>query len=175
MQELYLGKTFDLLDDRKECTLRESADGSLHIRAATHVTSEGRVFVRNQHSVQVSTSEELAALLVRGLQQRAVGSSSTHDQSSRSHAHLQIEIVNGALVRAREAVMQTEAALHPVGKRVDELMVDLGLNGKLVAYHTDKTGGHQMMATCDTPDAELSMEVTASAKVLASVIFAPAE
>lgn len=101
--ELYLGKVYDLLNDRKECTLRENADGSLHIRAATDVGSDGRVLVRNQHSVKVSSGDDLAALLLRGLEQRAVGSSSVNDQSSRSHAHLEIEIVNPALVSAAPA------------------------------------------------------------------------
>jgi len=115
------------------------------------------VLVRDQHSVAISTSDGLAALLLRGLEQRAVGASSVHDQSSRSHAHLEIEIVNPALVQAREAVMQAEALVHPVGKRVDELMVDLGLNGKLVEYCKDEAG-HHMTAKCDVEGASMSME-----------------
>jgi hypothetical protein len=95
---------YDLLNGRQECILRESADGSLHIRAATDVCADGRVLVRNQHSVKVSTSDDLGALLLRGLEQRAVGTSSVNDQSSRSHAQLEIEIVNPALVSAPPSV-----------------------------------------------------------------------
>jgi hypothetical protein len=36
-----------------------------------------------------------------------------------------------------------------VGKRVDELMVDLGLNGTLVKHIKDEAGSHTMTATCD--------------------------
>eukprot|EP00930_Biecheleria_cincta_P084959 TRINITY_DN74381_c0_g1_i1.p1 TRINITY_DN74381_c0_g1~~TRINITY_DN74381_c0_g1_i1.p1 ORF type:complete len:805 (-),score=121.59 TRINITY_DN74381_c0_g1_i1:29-2443(-) len=156
--ELYLGKVFDLLDDRQECTLREDADGSLHIRAATDMQSDGRVLVRDQHSVQVSSSEDLEDILRKGLAQRAVGSSSSHDQSSRSHAHLEIEIVNSALVRAREAAMQAESLVHPAGKRKDELMVDLGLNGKLVEYSKNEVGKHQIIPKCDEDNASMTME-----------------
>ena len=60
-------------------------------------------------------------------------------------------------VRAREAVSQAEAMVHPAGKRVDELMVDLGLNGKLVKYSKDETG-HHMVARCDAEGATMSTE-----------------
>ena len=155
--ELYLGKVYDLLNDRKECTLREDAEGSLHIRAATDVSSDGRVLTRNQHSVEVSTSDDLAALLLRGLEQRAVGTSSCNDQSSRSHAQLDVEIINPALAQAREALSQVEATVHPAGKRVDELMVDLGPNGKLVEYVKDETG-HHMTARCDADGSTMSTD-----------------
>jgi len=139
--------------------MREAADGSLHIRAATDVCSQtGAVTVSNQHAISVSSSADLAALLLRGLEQRAVGASSVHDQSSRSHAHLEMEIVSPALLAARHAVAQAEAVVHPVGKRVDELMVDLGLNGTLVEHIKDEAGSHTMTATCDAQGAAMSTD-----------------
>ena len=149
---------YDLLDGRRECTLREAADGSLHVRAATDVRDDGRVIVREQRSVAVASSGDLAAILLKGLEQRAVGTSSSNDTSSRSHAVLQIEIVNRALLSARDAVLQADALVHPAGRRRDEVMVDLGLNGKLVEYRKDDQGKHFMTATCDTENAELSTE-----------------
>lgn len=47
--------------------------------------------------------------------------------------------------------------MHPAGKRVDELMVDLGLNGKLVEHRKDDTG-HHMVARCDAEGAAISTE-----------------
>ena len=45
----------------------------------------------------------------KGITRRAVGSSNIHDESSRSHAFLEIEIVNQELIDAREAVLEAES------------------------------------------------------------------
>ncbi len=58
------------------------------------------------------------------LGQRQVGSSSVHDQSSRTHAVLELKIVTQELVDAREVVIVRESELVPVGKQVIDIMVE---------------------------------------------------
>jgi len=50
-----------------------------------------------------------------------VGSSSLHDQSSRSHAILEMEVVTEELMAAREAVIHEESLLVPLGKALEDI------------------------------------------------------
>ena len=64
----------------------------------------------------------LCESVMSALGQREVGRSSVHDQSSRTHAILELEIVTRQLMDLREAVKDRESELVPVGKRAADLM-----------------------------------------------------
>jgi len=119
--ELHNGRAFDLLDGRAECQVREDADGAVHFRKDPTVFPDGRVRVRPLASIPCGSSEAVAAAVTLGSALRAVGSSSLHDQSSRSHAILEMEVVSEDLLAAREAVVHEESLLVPLGKELEEL------------------------------------------------------
>jgi len=66
-------------------------------------------------SVVVSQPEHLEAISRSCLQQRAVGSSTEHTQSSRSHATLRMEVVNSEVLEA-QAALDAAKALIPARK-----------------------------------------------------------
>lgn len=119
--ELHNGRAYDLLDGRSECNVREDADGAVHFRKDPTVFSDGRVRVRPLASIPCGSSEAVAAAVALGSALRAVGSSSVHDQSSRSHAILEMEVVSEGLLAAREAVIHEESRLVPIGKELEDL------------------------------------------------------
>jgi len=119
--ELHNGRAFDLLDGRAECQVREDADGAVHFRKDPTVFPDGRVRVRPLASIPCGSSEAVAAAVALGSSLRAVGSSSVHDQSSRSHAILEMEVVSEDLLVAREAVIHEESLLVPIGKELEDL------------------------------------------------------
>lgn len=114
--EVYLDRVFDLVGGRQECSLREDASGGLHIRAATDKRVDGAVYVGRQRRAVADNIEDIMTVLHEGIALRAVGSSSLHDQSSRSHAVMRMEVVSARLLTARAAVEDAEAHVHPVGK-----------------------------------------------------------
>jgi hypothetical protein len=119
--ELYNGRAFDLMDQRAECQVREDADGAVHFRKDPTVFPDGRVRVRPLASIPCGSPEGVAAAVALGSSLRVVGSSSLHDQSSRSHAILEMEVVSEELMAAREAVIHQESLLIPIGKDLEEL------------------------------------------------------
>jgi len=119
--ELHCGHAFDLMDNRTECQVREDADGQVHFRKDPKVEKDGRVRVRPMSAICCSSAEDVAAAVARGSSLRVVGSSSLHDQSSRSHAILEMEVVTEELLAAREAVIHEESLLVPLGKILEEI------------------------------------------------------
>jgi hypothetical protein len=122
--ELRKNSAFDLLHGRTECYIREGYDGKTHIRGPTEMLEDGKVRVRPIVKRPCWTFDELRQELQQKLGLRAVGSSSVHDQSSRTHAVLELEIINIRLVEAREAVTNRQSELVPVGKRADDVRVE---------------------------------------------------
>lgn len=115
---------FDLLNGGTECHVREGSDGRTHIRGATEMLEEGKVRVRPILAVPCHTFQELQRTVLAGLKNRATGSSSVHDESSRTHAILELEIVNQALTDAREALVERESELVPVGKKATDIYLE---------------------------------------------------
>merc|ERR1711920_95938 len=101
----------------------------------------------------ISNAEDLKRVMETGLQQRAVGSSSIHDQSSRSHAVLRLEIVNQDLVEARKAVLEADARVHPIGRIRDDIQKEFF---SLVKICKDEQGRSKMIAKCDDENSHLS-------------------
>merc|ERR1719320_920777 len=82
------------------CTIREDDKGNFRIRAQTKVITKAGdrfakvklVYTGDQAFNVVTDIKSLMETLKGGLSLRAAGSSSIHDQSSRSHAVMEIEI-----------------------------------------------------------------------------------
>ncbi|KAI9038881.1 kinesin family protein [Aspergillus affinis] len=68
--------------------------------------------------------EDLRRGLRVGLKLRATGTSSIHDQSSRTHAVLELEIVTRSLLEAHDAVVERQSELVPVGKRATDVYIE---------------------------------------------------
>eukprot|EP01006_Ploeotia_vitrea_P015518 TRINITY_DN44762_c0_g1_i1.p1 TRINITY_DN44762_c0_g1~~TRINITY_DN44762_c0_g1_i1.p1 ORF type:complete len:450 (-),score=52.66 TRINITY_DN44762_c0_g1_i1:172-1521(-) len=118
--ELYNNRVFDLLaPDRPECSVRENEDGGVHIRAATQMDEKGRVSVRPLTPMYARTEQEVHNIMAAGTKQRSAGKSTVHDQSSRSHAILEMEIVSQELIDARNQLIEREADAVPPGKARD--------------------------------------------------------
>jgi len=122
--ELRKRSAFDLLNKRTECHIREGPDGKTHIRGETETLKGGKVRVCPIVKRPCWTFESFRQELVRALGHRAVGSSSVHDQSSRTHAVLELEIITQQLVDARQALIDCQSELVPVGKRATDISIE---------------------------------------------------
>ena len=124
MIELRKNVAFDLLNGRRECHVREGYDGRTHIRGETEVLEGGKVRVRPTTQIPAWDFDNLRRELQVGLKLRATGSSTIHDQSSRTHAVLELEIVSQRLLDARDAVIERQSELVPVAKRATDIYLE---------------------------------------------------
>ncbi|KAI1963156.1 hypothetical protein LOY89_000852 [Ophidiomyces ophidiicola] len=127
MYELRKNIAFDLLNGRSECHVREGPDGRVHIRGETEMLEGGKVRVRPVATRACWDFDGLRRELQVGLGLRATGSSTVHDQSSRTHAVLELEIVTKALLDARDAVVERESEFVPVAKRATDIYLEENL------------------------------------------------
>ncbi|CDJ39027.1 hypothetical protein ETH_00029500 [Eimeria tenella] len=100
--EIYNGRLFDLLQDRKLVAALENG--------------KKEVIVKDLREDEVSTEDELLRRIVGGMELRRIGANSVNDESSRSHAVLQIHLRNkqgkvagGALRRSAAAAAAAAA------------------------------------------------------------------
>ncbi|POR35300.1 Kinesin-like protein [Tolypocladium paradoxum] len=124
LYELRKNSAFDLLNGRTECHIREGYDGKMHIRGQTEVLEGGKVRVQPIVQRPCWTYESLHQELQHSLGRRSVGSSTVHDQSSRTHAVLELELINRPLVEARQALIDRQSELVPVGKRATDISIE---------------------------------------------------
>lgn len=124
MFELRKNTAFDLLNGRRECHVREGYDGRTHIRGETEMLEGGKVRVRPIVTRACWNFDDLRRELQVGLKLRATGSSTIHDQSSRTHAVLELEIVSKTLLDARDAVIERQSELVPVAKRATDIYLE---------------------------------------------------
>ncbi|KAI0385122.1 P-loop containing nucleoside triphosphate hydrolase protein [Hypomontagnella monticulosa] len=122
--ELRRKVAFDLLNERTECHIREGSDGKVHIRGETEVLEGGKVRVQPLTQRACWTYEALLRQLEENIGKRAVGSSTVHDQSSRTHLVLKLEIINRELIDARCELIDRESELVPVGKRATDISIE---------------------------------------------------
>lgn len=121
--ELRKNVAFDLLNERKECHIRQGPDGKTHIRGPTEMLEDGKVRVRPIVKRPCFTYDALKQALQESLGLRAVGSSSVHDQSSHTHAVLELEVINTPLSEARDRLIDRQSELVPVGKRATDIRI----------------------------------------------------
>ncbi|KAL4745973.1 hypothetical protein BDW72DRAFT_210842 [Aspergillus terricola var. indicus] len=142
MYELRGNTAFDLLNrtgqaqEKVPCHIREGADGQTHIRGETETFADGRVRVRPITQSPCWTFDQLRTTLLSGLKLRTTGTSTIHDQSSRTHAVLELEIITKALLDARDAVIERQSELVPVAKRA----TDVYLEENMKAFVQDENG-----------------------------------
>ncbi|TYZ63102.1 hypothetical protein PybrP1_006770 [[Pythium] brassicae (nom. inval.)] len=117
--ELYNGKVFDLLNARQPGFVRLDAHGDVHVRSATTMGPDGEVLTQSLHAAYARDADELLAVITSGRRLRAEGTSELHDESSRSHAVLELEVVTRELAQARQDVVVAESRVVPVGKARD--------------------------------------------------------
>ncbi|GIQ81810.1 kinesin-like protein, partial [Kipferlia bialata] len=167
--EIYNGKVYDLLRGRAECTARQAEDGKVHIRSAALKDDKGRVTVHPLHALTTDTQEGLDAIVAQGMAVRKVGSSSLHDESSRSHALLYIEVVNRALLSLRESIIAQEGEVAKAGLPYD----DLYLKEQHKMYKLDEETGQWGPAPLADYDSEglarLKVVVDREAAILADL------
>lgn len=130
--ELRHKKAYDLLNGRTECHVRQGPDGRVHIRGETETLEGGKVRVRPVTQLPCWSLSDLKATLLRGLALRAVGTSTIHDESSRTHAVLEMEIISKELVDAREALIERQSELVPVGKHATDVKVSEQTKGVIL-------------------------------------------
>ncbi|PGH02471.1 hypothetical protein GX51_04639 [Blastomyces parvus] len=127
--ELRRKTAFDLLNHRTQCHVREGPDGKVHVRGETETLQDGRVRVRPIVQRACWDFGSLRGELVQALTQRATGTSTVHDQSSRTHAVLELEVVSQPLVDARLELYDRQSELVPVGKRAIDVRVEEDMRG----------------------------------------------
>ncbi|KAG7381915.1 hypothetical protein PHYBOEH_010683 [Phytophthora boehmeriae] len=121
--ELYNGKVFDLLNNRQPGFVREDADGAIHVRSATTMGLNGEVLTQSLQAAYGDSADAVIEIIRQGKGIRAEGTSELHDQSSRSHAVLELEIVTPALAQARREVALAQSRVVPLGKARDDLYI----------------------------------------------------
>lgn len=119
--ELYNGQVFDLLNERQPGFVREDADGVIHVRSATTMGPNGEVLTQSLKAEYGSSAEAVLEIIRQGRSHRAEGR--LHQQSSRSHAVLELEIATAALAEARQEVVLAQSRVVPLGKARDDLYI----------------------------------------------------
>lgn len=122
--ELRNKSAFDLLNHHNQCHIREGPDGKVHIRGETEILEGGKVRVRPIVQRLCWTFESFQYELVQALSQRTTGSSTIHEQSSRTHAVLELEIISQSLIDARTSLFDRQSELVPVGKRATDIRIE---------------------------------------------------
>ncbi|PVH94497.1 kinesin family member 2/24 [Periconia macrospinosa] len=115
---------YDLFNNGTECHVRQGYDGRTYIRGQTEMLEGGKVRVRPIVAIPCWSYDELRRVVLDGVEKRKNGSSTVHDESSRTHAFLELEIITKALLEARDAVIERESELVPVGKRATDIYLE---------------------------------------------------
>lgn len=119
--ELYGKKIQDLLGDCE--VFNREDDKGVVLRGPTVVDDKGNVRITPVCSIPCKSEEEVFKAVDNALKHRHTGSSNVHEQSSRSHAILEMEIVSRKLLMARTALIDAESELHPVGKALADEVI----------------------------------------------------
>jgi hypothetical protein len=107
--ELYNQKVRDLLTG-DECTIREDRQRVVRVRGPFVEDSEGRLEQRFLGQV-CHSAQEVIDITDKACAARRVGTSTHHDQSSRSHLLLEIEVVTPQLMEQRYLCRKQETHL----------------------------------------------------------------
>ena len=176
LYELRKNSAFDLLNKRIECHIRQGYDGKTHVRGPTEMLEDGKVRVRPIVQRPCWSYDSLREELQQSLRLRTVGSSSIHNQSSRTHAVLELEIVSTPLVEARLALYDRESELVPVGKRATDISVEEQSKGVILLpgggwkANPDYTTNQARIDAANAEKAEFEARVTAAEEHVDSVL-----
>ncbi|KAK5807231.1 hypothetical protein VI817_001489 [Penicillium citrinum] len=122
--ELRKNSAYDLLNNRNECFVREGPDRRVYIRGETETLENGKVRVRPIATRACWSFEQLQQELQDGLKHRKTATSTIHDQSSRTHAIIEMEVITKDLLAARESVVERQSELVPVGKHATDVYIE---------------------------------------------------
>ena len=122
--ELRKNSAFDLLNNQNECFVREGSDRRAYIRGETEMLENGKVRVRPIVTRACWSFEELRRELQEGLKHRKTATSTVHDQSSRTHAVIELDIITKDLLNARDDVVERQSELVPVGKHATDVYIE---------------------------------------------------
>lgn len=148
--EQYNDKVYDLLNKREECFVREDSTGTVQIRSATSVDENGKVRVGGLKPEFALNHEDVIKIVKRGIDNRVTGSSSIHDQSSRSHSILEFQIVNQNVQEIVSALLEAEATLVPIGKKRDDTRIAI----QIKSYAKDANGNWVKIPHAISPEEE---------------------
>jgi hypothetical protein len=104
--------------------VREGSDGRVYIRGETEILDNGIVRVRPIATKPCWSFEELRQELQEALKHRKTATSTVHDQSSRTHAVIELEIITKDLLDARDKVVERQSELVPVGKHATDVYIE---------------------------------------------------
>ncbi|GLD94714.1 hypothetical protein PINS_up003338 [Pythium insidiosum] len=121
--ELYNGKVFDLLDNRRPGFVREDADGGINVRSETTIGPQGAVRTQGLKTLYETSADAVVKIVRNAMCHRAEGTSELHHQSSRSHAVLELEIVTREIADARTELEVAKSLVVPIGKARDDLYI----------------------------------------------------
>ncbi|KAK9851263.1 P-loop containing nucleoside triphosphate hydrolase protein [Penicillium brevicompactum] len=164
--EMRKNSAFDLLNNQNECFVREGADRRVHIRGETEILEDGKVRVRPITTRACWSFEEVQRQLREALKQRETARSTIHDQSSRTHAIIEMEIITSDLLRARASVVERQSELVPVGKYATDVYIEEQLlavvqteDGKYVPNPDYDVTRQQRVHDAETKKAEFETRV----------------
>lgn len=107
--ELYGDRVVCLLTGQP-CTVRQDGKGRVRVRGPMVQDDRGRI-ERLPIGKLCRTPEEVVECVEAACESRRVGTSTHHDQSSRSHLVLELEVVTPALMEQRRLVLRQDAHL----------------------------------------------------------------
>lgn len=109
LAELYNGRLYNLLNERKRCQMLEDKKGVSHMRSSVTNKETKRTYSNFIAGRLCSNIEEIESAISSGIELRASGVSSAHDESSRSHAIIEFEIVSKRIMELRAKAVHWEA------------------------------------------------------------------
>jgi len=101
--ELHLDSAYDLMDDRAKSVLRENSDGEFVFRK-NNAKEKSATNLKSVFCTEIGQIEEAVKA---GVANRSCGTSTFHNQSSRSHAVLELEILNKELRIIQKRIVQS--------------------------------------------------------------------
>eukprot|EP01084_Bolivina_argentea_P257825 434457_1 len=132
--ELYQNTLRDLLsEDKNEITLQQSEKKGFVFRTHPTLCDDGKFRTFPITAIHVTSVKQLENVLTEAIKSRNVGSSTIHDESSRSHAFLEYEIVNEELINKRAELLGKEADLLWYTLMRDEIkLASIGKKGSWI-------------------------------------------
>jgi hypothetical protein len=108
--EMHRRSVYDLLNNRNAAAARENAEGDVVFRSHTKTKDRKRDDTQgfSVRKIKCRSVEDAAAAIQLGIDNRIVGESNVHSQSSRSHAFLEYEISNDEIESYKSLIVTLE-------------------------------------------------------------------
>lgn len=154
--EIRQKSVFDLLNDRTECFVQEGPDGRTHVPGEAETPPEDNI---GAHPIVKRPFWDFASLqreIVTATRHRAAGSSSVHGQSSRTHAVLELEIIDRNSLNARQTIINQQSENVDVARGIGSTSTSF-LGGRMVfvdlagAKYHEVTPGSRLPTQRRTP------------------------